>query len=314
MMRCVRGASRPTRGRAAGPASAVAFARLLVLVLVLALLQLLFASASFAQSSAAAMGEPPVETQAEAAAKLRAQLDAAPPSAAGSPRVLYIGAAMDDSSTAFVGDVQLAESSLRRVAPQLVALRLGNGEKPDDWPDVSDGSMRAAFAAAAQLLPADAAQARVVVLLTSHGGVGLLSTSRSETQQSAADAETIAAWLRPLGDAPTLLVISACHAGSLIRTLQRPNRIVIAAAAADRASFGCDDDAQNTYFSDELFNAHFEPALPIRQWFVQARRGVGARERAMRLRPPSNPQIWVAAPMEPVAATTLADWLNGARR
>src|SRR6185503_19639530 len=42
------------------------------------------------------------------------------------------------------------------------------------------------------------------------------------------------------GEAPTVLVISACHSGTFIRaTTIRPQRIILTAAREDRKSFGC---------------------------------------------------------------------------
>jgi len=245
---------------------------------------------------------------------LKAQVDAAAQVArtAERPMAVFVGAAMDGSSTAFVGDVRLAELQLRHQAPQLAVLRLANGApKPADWPGASSASLRQALASAGALLPSDGRNARAVVLLSSHGGKGLLSLAATERDNAVADARQLEAWLEPLGRTPTLLIISACYSGSLIPALQQPNRIIITAAAANRASFGCDVDSSDTYFIEELFGSRFDADVPITEWFRQARQGVSAREKAMKLSPASNPQIWIADGMKPMAAQSLAAWLGG---
>ena len=52
--------------------------------------------------------------------------------------------------------------------------------------------------------------------------------------------------LKPLGDTPTIIVLSACHSGSFIPRLERNNRIILVAASAERASFGCSFEDENT--------------------------------------------------------------------
>ena len=50
------------------------------------------------------------------------------------------------------------------------------------------------------------------------------------------------------GARPTVVVVSACHSGVFLTSgMRQPNRIVLAAAAADRASFGCGAGDQYTY-------------------------------------------------------------------
>lgn len=50
-----------------------------------------------------------------------------------------------------------------------------------------------------------------------------------------------------------IIVISACHAGAFIHTLEDPGTIVITAAAPDKTSFGCSDDRDLTYFGEALY-------------------------------------------------------------
>lgn len=45
-----------------------------------------------------------------------------------------------------------------------------------------------------------------------------------------------------------VIVISACYSGSFIPALQDDNTLIITASAADRTSFGCENEADYTYF------------------------------------------------------------------
>jgi hypothetical protein len=52
-----------------------------------------------------------------------------------------------------------------------------------------------------------------------------------------------------------VVIISACYSGVFIPRLANSDTLVITAADAGHASFGCEDNkAQWTYFGDALFN------------------------------------------------------------
>jgi hypothetical protein len=218
-----------------------------------------------------------------------------------------VGAALDAASTAFVGDVTLGERRLRELAPQLAALRLGNGNTPPDWPHATLRTLPAALAHAADLLRAAPRDDRLaIVLLSSHGNRGYLALSEDGGDEfDEVSAGLLRRWLAPLGDTPTLLVISACHSGSLIPALQSPQRIILAAARADRSSFGCEADSANTYFVDELFG-QLDAGLTIDEWFARTVGSVSAREKRMGLSPPSRPQISIGGAMRTIARRPLA--------
>jgi hypothetical protein len=229
--------------------------------------------------------------------------------------VVYVGAALDDASTAFIGDVRATDTALKALAPHHRSLTLANlptprrhAARPAALPRATRTSLGTAVARASELLQAAPAGTPrlAVVLLSSHGAPGWLSLETPQMREPASlKAERIAQLLRPLGDTPTLLVISACHAGSLIPALHAPNRIILAAARADRSSFGCQPDSHNTYFVEELLQA-LKPERSLQDWFDATAIGVGAREQRMGLSPPSLPQIdvgeaMVARAQQPIA-------------
>ena len=91
------------------------------------------------------------------------------------------------------------------------------------------------------------------VYITSHGarGYGLVASRDEAVIPPAYLAQVLAA---PCTGRPTVLVLSGCYSGIYTDTpaLATPDRIVLAAARADRPSFGCGADDRYTYY-DECF-------------------------------------------------------------
>jgi hypothetical protein len=94
-----------------------------------------------------------------------------------------------------------------------------------------------------------------------------------------------------------VVVVSACYSGGFIAPLQDDHTIVISAAAADRKSFGCTNEAEWTYFG----RAFFEDSLPgrprLEEAFAHARGLIEQREKETKMSPHSNPQIAAGAAM-----------------
>lgn len=94
------------------------------------------------------------------------------------------------------------------------------------------------------------------------------------------------------GDRPTVVVISACHSGIFVPALAGANRMILAAARAERTSFGCGVDDRYPYFDDCII-AGLAKAPDFGALAASARGCVAAKERAMRLVPPSEPQTGI---------------------
>jgi hypothetical protein len=94
-----------------------------------------------------------------------------------------------------------------------------------------------------------------LVFATSHGGRGeglWLSASHAFLTPRALDA----ALLKGCGDAPTVVIMSACFSGSFARPpMTRPNRVVLTAARPDRTSFGCSAGRTYTAYDQCLLGA-----------------------------------------------------------
>lgn len=93
---------------------------------------------------------------------------------------------------------------------------------------------------------------------------------------------------------PAIVFISACFSGVFVPWLEGPDRMVMTAARNDRSSFGCSTDDKYPFFDDCFLQAVSKtrtfPGLPP---VIQA--CVAAREGAMGLGPPSEPQASIGA-------------------
>lgn len=225
------------------------------------------------------------------------------------PRLLFAGVAMDDRSEAFRHDVLLAESVVRTIDPQAVVLRLVNpvpGQDADLPYATPDNIAQVLQALATLARPQD----KVMVLLTSHGAPGFLAVHAGMQPQSLVSSMDLRRWLAPLQDRPTLLVISACFSGSLIAPLAHKQRIILTAAAANRASFGCDSKSDNTYFIKALLREPDLLNLSLRELMPRALAGVEQLETAMQLAPPSHPQAFYGEATQAWADQPIGQWVK----
>lgn len=159
----------------------------------------------------------------------------------------------------------------------------------------------------------DPARDVAFVYLASHGAPGAwLSTDLPNDQAlRPITATALATALSQAGIRRRIVVISACYGASWIPALADDDTIVIAAAAKDRSSFGCNDERELTYFGEALLQGPLAHGASLRDAFEAARRTV-ARWEAQEQLTPSLPQahvgrnmraLWTrsAAPGGPVA-------------
>jgi hypothetical protein len=94
-----------------------------------------------------------------------------------------------------------------------------------------------------------------------------------------------------------VLVISACYAGAFIGPLRDPDTVIIAAAAPDKTSFGCNDRRELTYFGQAFYRDALPKAASLREAFEIAAADIARREKAEGL-VPSEPQAYFGAAIE----------------
>ena len=133
-----------------------------------------------------------------------------------------------------------------------------------------------------------------LVFITSHGahGEGVYLAPRTEFLPPQ-DLDT--ALRAGCGAAPTVTIVSACYTGDFARPpLAQPNRILLAAAAADRPSFGCGAGRELTYYDQCLLGSLRGRPRDWRDVIGQTDRCVTQME-AKEHEPPSDPQSYIGA-------------------
>jgi hypothetical protein len=113
------------------------------------------------------------------------------------------------------------------------------------------------------------------LFLTSHGQEDLLAVEMPGFRFDDLTPDGLKAMLDRSRIRNRVIVISACHSGSFIPRLAGPTSLVIAAARADRTSFGCEDRRQWTYFGDAFFNRALRREHSFERAFRRARALIG---------------------------------------
>ncbi|MGY8858029.1 MAG: C13 family peptidase [Pseudomonadales bacterium] len=133
--------------------------------------------------------------------------------------------------------------------------------------------------------------------LSSHGNQDIVQLANPPLAMDNLDA----AWLRDALDASGIrwrvIVVSACYSGSFIDELASPTTVVITASAADKASFGCTNTAEMTYFGQAFFAESLRGNTSFESAFKDASIRVNERESAMGFEP-SEPQMVIGSLME----------------
>jgi hypothetical protein len=96
------------------------------------------------------------------------------------------------------------------------------------------------------------------------------------------------------GDAPTVVVVSACFSGQFaLPPMTAPNRIILTAARPDRTSFGCQAGRIYTVYDQCLLGA-FDAASDWREVYEITKTCVADEEDREQV-VPSEPQAWFGA-------------------
>ena len=170
------------------------------------------------------------------------------------PAIFFVGFAGVSSQRVFAQEIKLAAQVVgnRFDAAERELLLINDRRDFDTYPLATLSGLQYALSAVAQKMDPD--RDILFLALSSHGSPDpLLAVSNAGlplAQLSAGDLESA---LRDSGIKRRIIVISACYAGGFVPPLENPDTIVIAAAAADRTSFGCSDDRDLTYFGEAFY-------------------------------------------------------------
>jgi hypothetical protein len=146
-----------------------------------------------------------------------------------------------------------------------------------------------------------------VIYLTSHGSekAELMTDLPDYEDLQPIGAVRLATELAAAGIKRRVIIVSACHAGSWIKPLASDDTIVIAAARADRSSFGCSDDRELTYFGEAFLKGPLAKGASLADSFKAARRTVAEWEGSVGRH--SEPQAFVGKNMAAVWKASTAN-------
>ena len=94
-----------------------------------------------------------------------------------------------------------------------------------------------------------------------------------------------------------VVVLSACYSGGFIDPLKNDHTLIFTAAAADKTSFGCEDNSQFTYFGDAFFNHGLDQTTSFSAAFDHAVELINQWEQEQALES-SNPQSHQPEPIQ----------------
>lgn len=111
-------------------------------------------------------------------------------------------------------------------------------------------------------------------------------------------AEELGEMLAASGIKWKIVVVSACYAGGFIEPIRDGTTMIITAAASDRKSFGCTDEADLTYFGRAYLADSLSESDDFRAAFDMAVERIREREQDEDISPHSNPQVLAPEPIQ----------------
>lgn len=147
----------------------------------------------------------------------------------------------------------------------------------DATPLATHTSLRRALKAVAERM--DVEQDILFLFLTSHGSKDHeLTFKLNGVDLPDLPAATLGEMLRDSGIRWKVVVVSACYSGGFVDAIKDEGTLVMTAARHDRASFGCADDNDFTYFGRAYFKESLSPKVSFIEAFDKAREKVEAWE------------------------------------
>jgi len=235
------------------------------------------------------------EFRAAQSVKLASELEPASHKTAQDKRLFYIGLALFPEKWSENDIVDLG-TRLRQVSNYDIVPLIASNEivsLPETYPVADEAAIEALVHTAAKGANDNDL---VFIYISTHGNRGALQSKVGTFTEQMVSAGELAQLLQPLAGHRTVIFLSACFSGSLLNELKSEDRIIVTAARADRASFGCRPAAQHTYFGEAVLRGFAQRNRSLEQIVADIRTDVAAKERA-RGHTPSEPQVFVGQHM-----------------
>jgi hypothetical protein len=210
----------------------------------------------------------------------------------GLPELYFVGFAPDASQDVFLNEMRFAKRLFdERFGTAGRSIALASSHTALDQISIaSTTNLARALKRVGQAMNAE--EDILFLFITAHGDRDhRLSASQPPLELASLTPTALARMLQDSGVKWRVILVSACYAGGFIEPLRDDNTIVIAAAAADRTSFGCESGRDFTYFGE----AYFRDALAGTRSFTgafEAAKDIVAKKEAAGNLEPSLPQMW----------------------
>jgi hypothetical protein len=225
-------------------------------------------------------------------------LDPIKPGAAGINDLFFVGFGADSTQDVFMREVDHVQRVMDErlgVSGRSVAL-VNNLKTLDTMPLASSTNLRIALQHIGSKMNSD--EDVVLLYLTSHGSANHeLAVQMWPLDLNSIHPEDIRTYLDDAGIRWRIILISACYSGGFIKALQNEYSLIFTAAAADKASFGCANENEYTYFGEALFKNMDDKPYRFVEHFVQAMEKIRQRELHENLIP-SEPQLFIGKLMK----------------
>ena len=211
----------------------------------------------------------------------------------GVPELYFVGFAPDGSQDVFLREMRYVKQLFDErfgTAGRSIALA-SSRDALEEFPIGSVTNLARALNRVGEAMNAD--EDALFLFLSAHGDrEHRLSASQPPLELAALTPTALARILQDSGIKWRVIVVSACYSGGYVEPLRDDNTLVIAAAAPDRTSFGCESGREFTYFGQAYFRDALAQTRSFTHAFEIAKELVAKQEAAEGLQP-SRPQIWV---------------------
>jgi hypothetical protein len=225
-------------------------------------------------------------------------LESIAPGRPGTLDLYYVGFGGYAQQDVFLREIRSVEKLMQEqfgARGRSVSL-LNNPKTVMDTPIASGTSLRAVLQRVGEVMDRD--EDILFLFMTSHGAKDHKFTLEFwPLRFNDLTPQVVRAALDDAGIQWRVVVVSACYAGGFIDALKDERTIVVAAAAPDKASFGCSHEAEWTYFGKAFFDEALREQPRLTDAFARAREAVAVREKQEQVEPPSDPQIAPAPAM-----------------
>jgi hypothetical protein len=193
------------------------------------------------------------------------------PHLSGTTDVFAIGIAGSADQDVFIRELEGGLKVIGKSLPiQGRTLRLINHHSTvEDTPVATRQNFAAAIRAVSRVMDKD--EDVLLLFMTSHGYPGGFALDLPGLTYGDLSPEDVATTFDREGIKNRIVIVSACFAGVFIPPLANDNTIVLAAADANRPSFGCSNERDWTYFGDALFNNALRNGMDLQRAFESAK-------------------------------------------